>query len=205
MTHVDPVRSRASSDPVAVLILHGWFGSGLDHWQARLALAMRRARQRVFFPTLPDPATPEIGAWLAAMADEMRAFQAEPAREHIVVGHSLGAVLWMQYVVRHPLSMPVDRVLLVAPPSPSRTAQELPRFVLPDLDPAAVRAAAHDTLLVGSDADPWCPEGVASAYAEPLGIRHVLVPGGRHFALDDGYGPWPEPIAWCRDPSSVWA
>ena len=100
---------------------------------------------------------------------------------------------------------PVDRVLLVAPPGPSGLAAELPRFVLPALDGAAVRAAARDTLVVGSDADPWCPEGVAETYAVPLGLRSALVPGAQHFALDEGWGPWPEVIAWARDPGSVWA
>lgn len=122
--------------------------------------------------------------------------------ERVVVAHSLGAVTWL-HVAAGGLEAPVDRVLLVAPPSPARTAEALPRFVLPALDGDAARAAAHDTLLVGSDGDPWCPEGIEEAYAAPLGLPHVVVPGARHFALADGFGPG-RPARLRRDPASVW-
>ncbi|HET7900163.1 MAG TPA: alpha/beta fold hydrolase [Candidatus Nanopelagicales bacterium] len=185
----------------AFLVLHGYTNRRPEgHWQRRLVTTLRSEGELVVYPALPDTDDPHLEPWVEAVQTEVDLLA--HADEVVVVGHSLGAVTWL-HVAGRGLPRPVGRVLLVAPPGPSRTAEDLPRFVLDRLDPEAVRAAARSTLLVGSDADPWCPEGIA-AYAEPLGVRHVLVPGAAHFALDDGFGPWPEPIAWCRDPGSVW-
>lgn len=187
----------------AFLVLHGYTNNRPEgHWQRRLVTALRAEGELAVYPALPDTDDPHLEAWVEAVRTELDLLA--HADEQVVVAHSLGAVTWLHVALRG-VERPVDRVLLVAPPSPSRTAEALPRFVLPALDGAAVRAAARDTLLVGSDADPWCPEGVGPAYAAPLGLRHVVVPGGKHFALDDGFGPWPDPVAWCRDPASVWA
>jgi predicted MPP superfamily phosphohydrolase len=53
-------------------------------------------------------------------------------------------------------------------------------------------------------ADPWCLEGAATAYADPLALTHHVVPGAAHLALDDGYGAWDAPIRWCSDPEGGW-
>ena len=186
----------------AFLVLHGYTNRRPEgHWQRRLVTTLRSEGELVVYPALPDTDDPHLDPWVDVVRTELDLLA--HADEQVVVAHSLGAVTWL-HVATAGLARPVDRVLLVAPPSPARTAEALPRFVLPRLDGEAVRAAARDSLLVGSDADPWCPEGIGPAYADPLGLRHVVVDGARHFALDDGFGPWPEPIAWCRDPGSVW-
>ena len=187
----------------AYLVLHGYTNRRPEgHWQRRLVTALRADGELAVYPALPDTDDPHLEPWVETVQAELDLLA--HADEVVVVAHSLGAVTWL-HVAGRGLPRSVGRVLLVAPPSPARTAEALPRFVLPGLDGDAVRAAAHDTLLVGSDADPWCPEGIGPAYAEPLGVRHVVVEGGRHFALDDGFGPWPAPLDWCRDPASVWA
>lgn len=188
----------------AFLVLHGYTNRRpVGHWQRRLVEALRADGELAVYPALPDTDDPRLDDWLEAVRTELELLPS--GAERVVVAHSLGAITWLHLAQRGEVQPPVDRVLLVAPPGPSGLASELPRFVLPPLDGAAVRAAARDTLVVGSDADPWCPEGVAETYAVPLGLRSALVPGAQHFALDEGWGPWPEVIAWARDPGSVWA
>jgi predicted alpha/beta hydrolase family esterase len=188
------------------LVLHGFTNRRPEgHWQRRLTTSLRDAGEQVVYPALPDTDDPSLTSWLAVLDTELALLGDPENVERIVVGHSLGAVLWLHACARG-VTAPVDRVLLVAPPGPSRFAESFPGFALPpELDSAAVTAAATSTLLVCSDADPWCPEGTVTAYAEPLGIRSVVVPGASHFALDDGFGEWPEVLAWARDPTSVWA
>ena len=64
--------------------------------------------------------------------------------------------------------------------------------------PAAARSTAG-ARIVCSDDDPYCPEGAATLYGEPLGVPVDVLPGGGHLNPEAGYGPWPAVEAWCLD------
>jgi predicted alpha/beta hydrolase family esterase len=184
----------------AFLILHGYQGSGPEHWQTWLAGRLRDAGEIVAYPDLPDPFAPRPDLWREALARELAALPGEP----VVIAHSLACALWL-----HHCSAPVlagvraARVLLVAPPSAAGApAPILPFFPVP-LDPAAVAAAAAETRLVCAPDDPYCPEDAARVYGEPLGIPVDVLPGAGHINPDAGHGPWPEAAAWCYGASAI--
>lgn len=169
-----------------VLILHGYEGNGFDHWQSWLAGRLSDAGHDVAYPELPDPLRPDLDAWLGALAGERR-------EGDVVVCHSLACLLWLHHRARG--GPDAARVLLVAPPGPS-AAVEVPAlagFYPVPLDPALARGAR----LVCSDDDPYCPEDAREAYARPLALDAVLLPGAGHINPDAGYGPWPDAEAWC--------
>ena len=85
-----------------------------------------------------------------------------------------------------------DRVLLVAPPSEGANEPRIASFL-----PVPLPALTPGARLVCSDDDPYCPEGAATLYGEPLGIPVDLLPGGGHLNPDAGYGPWPAVESWC--------
>jgi predicted alpha/beta hydrolase family esterase len=182
------------------LILHGYEGSGPEHWQTRLAGRLREAGETVAYPDLPEPFAPQPAAWREALAQELDALPDEPT----VIAHSLACVLWLHHCAAPVLpGARAARVLLVAPPSVSGApAAILPFFPVP-LDPAAVARAAGETRLVCALDDPYCPEGAPRRYAEPLGIPADVLPSGGHVNPDAGYGPWPEAEAWCYGASAI--
>jgi predicted alpha/beta hydrolase family esterase len=177
------------------LILHGLEGSGPEHWQSWLARRLADAGESVDYPGLPDPFTPSRGAWLAALDT---AFQrlGTATGEATVLCHSLACTVWLHHAARGG-GPPVKRVLLVAPPSLGAGLTELEPFFPVPIDPAAVARAAGETRLVCSDDDPYCPEGAATLYGEPLRIPTELLLGAGHVNTDTGYGPWPGLEAWC--------
>jgi serine hydrolase len=169
------------------LILHGWQGSGPGHWQTWLAARLRAQSERVAYPDLPDADLPSLHAWRAALEGELAALPGEA----IVVCHSLSCLLWLHHV--NDGGAQADRLLLVAPPSEGGGVTEIAGFFPAPL-PALTAAR-----LVCSDNDPYCPEGAAALYGEPLGIPVDLLPGKGHVNPDAGYGPWPAAEAWCLD------
>ena len=187
---------RRYAAPVLVIV-HGWQGSGPEHWQSRLAARLPEVR----YPRLPDADRPRRAAWLAALADTLAGL---PDGGFDVVCHSLAVPLWLHHAAAG--SGPrAARVLLVAPPSPTLTVPELAGFLPPPLDPAAVARVAGHTELLGTDDDPYCPEGALAAYGRPLGVPTTVVPGGGHLNVEAGYGPWPAMEAWARSPGRRWA
>jgi predicted alpha/beta hydrolase family esterase len=186
---------RRRTRTVPTVIVPGWQGSGEGHWQRWLAAELAAAGREVRWPELGDLDRPVRSVWL----DGLRAALADlPADGFDVVAHSLGAVLWLHHALDPGASPRPARVALVAPPSPRTTIPEIMAFFPPPLDVDAVRRAADGTVLVGSDGDPYTPEGIAAAYGLPLKIATTVVPGGGHLNVEAGYGEWPAVLAWCN-------
>jgi uncharacterized protein len=173
------------------LILHGYLGSGPDHWQTWLAGRLRDAGETVAYPDLPAPDAPALPAWRAALDAALDALPDRPT----VLAHSLACILWLHARAGDR----AGRVLLVAPPSPAGAPEPIRPFFPVELDGAAVGAAR----LVCSPDDPYCPEGAAAVYAAPLGIPADVLPGAGHINPDAGFGPWPEVEAWCYGASAI--
>ena len=182
------------------LILHGYLGSGPEHWQSWLAGRLREAGERVAYPDLPEPEMPSLSAWRAALAVQLGTLHGELT----VIAHSLGCILWL-----HHCSAPVTagaraaHVLLVAPPSLAGAPPELAPFFPVPLEHAHVAVAAPETRLVCAPDDPYCPENAAVLYGEPLRLQVDVLSGGGHVNVESGYGPWPAAESWCYGASAI--
>jgi len=176
------------------LVLHGWGGSGPEHWQHWLTTQLRDAGETVRFPVLPEPDNPRLSDWLVTLNRELSAMTGT----RIVVCHSLAVLLWLHYA-RQPDAGVADRLLLVAPPGPSVNNPQVDTFFPPPREAAALQRSAHEVLLVCSANDPFCPERAGQYYGVPLGVQTLLLPpAARHINVAAGYGPWPWVEAWCR-------
>ena len=102
----------------------------------------------------------------------------------------------------------VDRVALVAPPGPSAFVAPYRAFLPVGIDRAAVtRASKAPAILVSSDNDPYCPEGLdayKSIFTDDLEMEHQVLRGAGHISVDEGYGPWPAILKWCTSGLSDW-
>ncbi len=164
------------------LILHGWQGSGPGHWQTWLASRLRGNGEHVAYPDLPDADTPLLDPWLEALDGELDALPGETT----VVCHSLSCLLWLHHLERG--GAQAGRLLLVAPPS---HLEPLASFF-----PVPFPPLMGEARLVCSDDDPYCPEGAAELYGEPLGIGVDLLPSAGHINPETGFGMWPDVEAW---------
>jgi predicted alpha/beta hydrolase family esterase len=181
------------------LVLHGWQNRRPQHhWQWQLVESLRAAGEQVLYPQLPDPDSPSRELWTALLHAELA--QLGPG-ERIVIAHSLAVPLWLHSAPTLDAGERVDRVLLVAPPSPDVLAghREVAAFATVPHDKAAIERASVSTRLVAGDNDPYCPDTAPVTYGG-LGLDTDLIPGAAHLDTDAGYGWWPSVLAWCRDP-----
>jgi predicted alpha/beta hydrolase family esterase len=68
------------------LILHGWAGSGAEHWQTWLAERLSAAGEFVRYPVLPDYDAPDLAEWLSVLRQELSAL--DGFTERAVICHS---------------------------------------------------------------------------------------------------------------------
>ena len=211
---------------VRFLILHGWQGSGPEHWQTWLAGRLRAAGHHVQYPELPACDEPCPDRWGIAFRSELGRLAARQDDERVVVAHSLGCVLWLREAANVAPSRRVDRVALVCPPCPgaavararrllshrrrargrrARRRRDAPglhrrRPVLPGRTPRATGRAAGLTSTC-SGAGHLNVEAGYGPWPEMeawcLGERSHLLPGAGHVNVEAGFGPWPEMEAWC--------
>jgi predicted alpha/beta hydrolase family esterase len=180
-----------------VLILHGWQGSGPEHWQTWLAARLREAGVAVRYPQLPECDTPCPDRWGIALHEELRALAQLGDGERVVCCHSLACVLWLREAHRIEPGLRAQRVALVAPPCPGADVPELAGFYPAGCEGPDLAAAAGETRLVCADDDPYCPgRGARELWAEPLGLPVDLIAGGGHLNAEAGYGPWPQMEDW---------
>ncbi|MGH8962534.1 MAG: RBBP9/YdeN family alpha/beta hydrolase [Jatrophihabitantaceae bacterium] len=187
---------RRPNRNVPTVILHGWQGSGPDHWQSWLAGQLGEAGREVRYPDLPDTDAPHLDAWLHALRASLTGL---PEDGFDVVAHSLGAVLWLHHLATPNDAPRAARVALIAPPSPATTITEMAEFFPPPLDIDLVRhGAGEGTVFVGGDDDSYTPEGLGAAYGLPLKIATTIIAGGGHLNPESGYGEWPAVLSWCN-------
>jgi predicted alpha/beta hydrolase family esterase len=168
---------------VGYLILHGWGGSGPQHWQTWLAETLRADGHEVRYPDLPNPDEPGLEAWLVALRDVLRP-------DDTVICHSLACLLWLHHRSRNgPLA---PRILLVAPPCLDPPPPEIADFFPVKRDPEV----GANCRLVCSDDDPYCASA-AAVYGARLGVEIDLWPGAGHINPEAGFGPWPAVLDWC--------
>jgi uncharacterized protein len=187
-----------------VLLLHGYTGSGPEHWQSRLAGDLANAGGVVDVPQLTDPDRPDLEVWLAELRHHLQA--APRGGERVLLAHSCGASLWLHHAARlaedrdDPRDdLRFDRVLLVSPPGPRWTHPDVHGFAPAPLDAAGVRRAAGWTQLVVGDDDETCSVDDAVEMAAGLKVDLDVIPGGAHLNTEAGYGPWPAVRAWVAD------
>ncbi|MFI6097577.1 RBBP9/YdeN family alpha/beta hydrolase [Lentzea sp. NPDC051213] len=178
-----------------VLLIHGWTGSGPEHWQSWLARTVSEHGGLVDMPHFSSPDEPDLDTWLGELQAHLEA--APQDRERVVLAHSLGCHLWLHHAARE-TSQRVDRVLLVAPPAPDHPEPAIKSFLPPPLDPDAIRRVARETRLVVGEGDPYCDMSVARQLAEALRIEFDVLPGAAHINTDAGYGEWPAVLKWVR-------
>lgn len=162
------------SEPT-VVIVPGWKGSGVGHWQSLWAEQLEGA-VRV---EQDDWNAPNKQAWVQRLADTILA-QPGPV---VIAAHSLGCITTV-----HLPPTATDRIvgaLLVAPADPER------RGVLASFAPVPYQPLPYRSILVASVNDPYCPVRLAGAYARAWRSDFVRLPDAGHINVDSGHGKWP--------------
>jgi predicted alpha/beta hydrolase family esterase len=188
-----------------VLIMHGWTNRRQENtWHRILVSALRHQGHQVLYPQFPSTDNPTLEEWQELLLAELELLEEAGPGETVVIGHSLGCVNFIHAAVEGKIKNPVDRLLFVAPADP-KLLGEIEGLKVDLSKPKtkqALDAVVRNLTVVGSDADPWIPDGVQQTFAEPLGVDAIVIEGAGHFKGDEGWGQWQGLLDWMNDPSA---
>ena len=172
-----------------VLILHGFeHHRPREHWLWWLADELRHRGIAVQYPQLPNPDAPQLDEWMDVATTELDMLG---DGERIVVGHSLGTVLWLHLAAA---GATASRVLLAAPPARSRFDGAFDSFIPDHLDVAAAVGSSPVTV-VARTTDPQRQVPLAE-HTAGWPAQVIELQGHGHLNPDDGHGPFPEALEW---------
>jgi uncharacterized protein len=175
------------------LIIHGLGGSGADHWQTWLAQELKQRSHHVCYPTFSNFDSPNKKVWLEELSDSMKTI---PENNNLtVITHSLGCLLWLHYV-RSQNKQIAEKVILVAPPSPSIILSEAKSFYPVPLNGNDLKRTAEELLFVHSSNDPYCSMEDSKNYIN-LDLPSVTIPNAGHINTQSGHGKWPWVLDLC--------
>lgn len=188
-----------------VLIMHGWTNRRQENtWHRILVSALRHQGHQVLYPQFPSTDNPTLDEWQELLLAELALLEEAGPGEKVVIGHSLGCVNFLHAAVEGKIRNKIDRLLFVAPADP-KLLGEIKGLNVDLAKPAtkqALDAVVGSLTLVGSDADPWIPEGIQPTFAKPLGVDAVVIEGAGHFKGDEGWGKWQGLLDWVNDPAA---
>lgn len=185
--------------------MHGWTNRRAEgNWHRWLVSQLRHQGHQVSYPQFPSTDNPTLEDWQELLVAELELLEEAGPGESIVIGHSLGCINFIHAAVDGKVKTAVDRLLLVAPADPKLLSEI--KGLKVNLSKPATKDAVHSVVksltIVGSDGDPWSPDGVQSTFGEPLGVEAVIIPGAQHFRADEGWGEWQGLLDWVNDPSA---
>jgi len=177
-----------------VLLLHGWGGSDMPHWQAWLAGEVAKDYGIIAFPLLDNPHFPTKNRWTKQFKSLLESFEPD-----VVICHSLANTTWFHLCNEAEIT-PVKRLLLVAPPRLDLELDTIKTFF-----PVEVprNLFAEEVMLVTSDNDPYMTPEEASALQKELGVEMKVLHDAGHINAESGYGEWPWVLAWLKQKKGV--
>lgn len=182
-----------------VYILHGLGADSNSNWFPWLKQKLKKRGYTVAVPNFPSSAVPKLDEWLSVLKSTIGQYG-----EGILIGHSLGGLLAIQYLLS---GGQAPKVILAATPFekasilpeldgffptleavkslrrakfiPTSPVDKMVELVKDELQPRPT-----EFIILQSDNDPLVHMESAKKWADALGAKLVVLPGLGHFDIE---------------------
>ncbi|MDD5222141.1 MAG: leucine--tRNA ligase, partial [Patescibacteria group bacterium] len=159
-----------------ILLTHGIYGHSRENWFPWFKREMEGRGHEVLIPDLPNNEHPTLEEWLEAL----KKLDIQDNDRLIVVGHSLGAVLACQFILKRDVS--VEKLILVGPTGVSQGEKNWKNLLAAGCDEESlecikkfntanknldkIKKLVKESIIYLSDNDPYIPLEVKDDYRE---------------------------------------
>ncbi|WP_291365201.1 RBBP9/YdeN family alpha/beta hydrolase [Acetobacter sp. UBA5411] len=170
------------------VIIHGYTANPQANWFPWLATELEKAGATVTVPAMPSPFEPRLDEWLATVNATV-----SPLKGNVtLIGHSLGCVTLLRYLMSCPDTEKIPGYVLVS--GFDRTLSTLPAlssFTEETLDYDALRSRFPFRVSIFSDNDSIVDPKVSRDLAVSLDTEEIEIPSGGHFLDREGFTQLP--------------
>lgn len=172
-----------------VYIVHGFTASSRSNWFPWLKERLEDEAVGVVIPDMPGTTDPHLKPWL----DMLHACAAQVDASTVFVGHSLGCVAILRYILERDII--IRGVVLVSGfigINPMQEQREgLSEFVKSPLNVSQLKKLIPERVVITAKDDDIVPVGATYHLAQQLDARLVELDKGGHFIDRDGYTQHP--------------
>ncbi len=168
-----------------LILVPRWGGTSGDDWYPWLLSELEPSGlfASAHVASMPDPETPTIAGWTAALS-RAAGESAEDVRNTVLVGHSVGCQAVLHYLESLPTGARVSSTVCVAGWwTVDEPWESIELWIRTEHDDDRIIAAAGSIHVLLSDNDPFTADSVANAalWRSRLRAQVHLVPGAGHF------------------------
>lgn len=165
-----------------VFLIHGWEGRPDNHWFPWLSWELRARGFEVHALAMPHSDKPKVSEWIAAIRNVV----GRPNKDTYFVGHSLGCIAIVRYIVLLARKTKIGGCVFVAGFSGSLNMPEIEEFCWLPLDMAKIKSHCPKFVTIFSDNDEAVSLARSLEFQKALGAKAVLERGKGHFCADEG-------------------
>ena len=174
--------SKNSNGARRVFLVHGWEGTPNNHWFPWLTWELKARGFEVNALTMPHADAPKVSEWVATIKDAVGRSNADT----YFVGHSLGCVAVVRYIVQLPKTARVGGCVFVAGFLSSLGIPEVEDFVSTPLDIEKVKSHCPKFVTIFSDNDSYISMEKSLEFSKALGAKAILERGKGHLTKREG-------------------
>jgi len=160
-----------------VYILHGLGADSHANWFPWLKQELKNKGYTVAVPDFPRAAVPKLEEWLAVLRSVIGQYG-----EGVLIGHSLGGLLAVQYLLAGGKSPKV--ILAATPYAKFPLAPEIDGFFPPAQSLFEIKNLT-DFVILQSDNDPYLSPDDGTKWAQALGGKLTILPRRGHFIVEE--------------------
>jgi hypothetical protein len=173
-------------------LIHGFSGHPRENWFGWLTDQLAQKGVEVIAPQMPNPATPELSAWLKTFEEWH-----DQLAGSTIIGHSLGVTFLLRLLER--VNAQVEQSIFVAGPIADlhdpRFSPHITGFMENTFDWQAIGQRAGEVHIFHSDDDPYVPFEHGEQLAKHLNGKLHLIKNAGHFNERSGYTEFPQLLA----------
>jgi len=171
-----------------VVLVRRWSGSPTSDWYPWLKKELEKENIEVIIPSMPHPNTPEIGAWVSFLREQIKDIN----EKTIFVGHSVGCQTILRYIESLPKGVRVGGIVLVA--GWTRLTAEVMKeeehaniakpWLTTPIDWKSIKKHVKKVTAIVSDNDPYVPLNNADVFKNNLNAKVIIEREKGHFDDD---------------------
>ena len=166
-----------SADRPTVVIVHGWASAPGEGWLSWLARELQNRDYEVIVPQMPQPRQPDIDEWLETLRDLVG-----QRRQLILVGHSLGCAVLLEFMADLATDVVVEKLVLIAGFYLEKSTTHWPDHYLTNTNLIQLKARIRHSYVLYSDDDKMVAPERSLTLADKLDAKVIKLHQMGHFA-----------------------
>ena len=169
-----------------IYVVHGYTANSTSNWFPYLKHNLETEQTKVHVFDMPNSQHPSFDEWINHLEQQIT----ETNQKSIFIGHSLGCVTILNYLMNKNLDQVVSTILVSGFVEQS-PIQKLAEFMHQKIDYKKIINGIPNRVIISAQDDDIIPPSYSEELAKKIQAEFILLDHGKHFIDRDGFYEFP--------------